>query len=107
MPGIRIRHRTLRSQIHLIPILSKPLLHDSLHECGACHVTHPVKTIHLWLDDTGSATVSQGVYDDMATGWTGEPEYDVVSEVEKPPPVSMNGDRTESDYNGRKIIYRR
>lgn len=104
MAGIRIRHRTLRSCVALVPIMAKPMTGLSLYECPHCHVVHPVKTVHLWLDDTGSCTVSTGVFDDMRNGWTGPPEFDVVGEVKDPPPLSLNGDpRDKQDQASRAL----
>ena len=41
------------------------MLGDSLRFCNLCGMVHPVKTIHLQLDDNGRATVSFGVLELM------------------------------------------
>jgi hypothetical protein len=55
------------------------------------------------LDDTGSCTVSQGVFDLMNIGWTGPPEYDIVGAVDKPPALQIGVDRVEQDYQHRQL----
>jgi len=103
MPGIRIRHRTLRSCVALVPIMDRPMVGLSLYECPHCHVAHPVKTVHLWLDDTGSCIVSTGVLEDMRRGWEGSPEYDIVGEVQNPPPLFIGELREKQDQRTRSL----
>lgn len=55
--GVRIRHHARRSQMLPVPLLFEP--HPTNRtECGACHVVHPCKVLHLQLDDTGATIVS-------------------------------------------------
>jgi hypothetical protein len=110
MGGIRIQHRWKRSQIDLFVMLDTPiqrLTSDKRpQECSICHVVHPFKTIHIWLDDSGSAIISRGVFDAMSTRWTGPPEYDVVGEVGKPPPLKIGKGakpREAQDQEARKV----
>ncbi|HEU4864645.1 MAG TPA: hypothetical protein VFT76_00230 [Actinomycetota bacterium] len=110
MAGIRIRHRTLRSCLTIVPLVSRPMTGASLYECPHCGVVHPFKTIHLWLDDSGSVIVSRGVFDAMRTEWSGPPEYDVVGEVAKPPPLAIGKNapvREAQDQSARKITFHR
>lgn len=108
MPGIRIRHRALRSCLITFPMLDTPMVGPSLYECPHCHVEHPFKTIHLWLDDSGAVIVSTGVYEAMRTRWSGPPEFDVVGEVPDPPALRLDGgSREEQDQAARAIILRR
>lgn len=107
--GYRVTHRTIRSRVCVIPILSKPFINRRTGErfqqnCPTCHVLHPVKCIHLWLDDTGSAIVSAGVLEELKSA--GMPELDYVGVVRKPPPLRAGHgiSRAEVDQQNRKIV---
>lgn len=101
MPGIRIRHHTLRSCVALVPLMHKPLVGASLDECPSCHVIHPVKTVHLWLDDSGSCIVSKGVLKDLREA--GMPDLDTLEEVKKPPPLHVGESREKQDQEARTV----
>lgn len=113
--GIRIRHRTKRSGIALLPIFHKPLLGDSVYPCPNCQVIHtdsygnPIKTVHLWLDDTGAAVVSEGVYADLAKAGHFSPLgalppiLKTIADVVNPPPITLGGNRFEVDRKNSRI----
>ena len=103
MPGIRIAHRTKRSCVALVPLMHKPFTADSIDTCPTCLIVHPVKTVHLWLDDQGTCLVSQGVLDDLRKA--GMPNLQVLHEVKKPPPLRLgNGaTREQLDQSNRLI----
>lgn len=105
--GIRIRHRTLRSCVALVPVLAKPYTTGPI-DCPTCKVLHPVKTVHLWLDDTGTVLVSEGVLAELRMA--GMPELEVLGQVGKPPPLRLGGpvlpaggQRFKADFENRKI----
>jgi len=102
MPGVRIRHQSLRSCVALVPIMKKPFTGQSLDRCPTCHFVHPVKTVHLWLDDTGACIVSIGVLKDLQSA--GMPELDIVGEVKNPPPLQLGESRTKQDYVSRRLV---
>ena len=102
MSGISIVHRTLRSTVALIPIPSKPFTGQSLDRCPTCQVVHPVKTVHLWLDDVGACIVSQGVLADLKS--VGMPNLDIVGGVVNPPPLQVGITRAKVDNINRRIV---
>lgn len=114
--GIRIRHRTKRSGIALLAIYHKPLFGDSIYPCPNCQVIHtdsygkPVKTVHLWLDDTGGAVVSQGVYVDLKRAGHFDPIgvmppiLTTIADVVDPPPITLRGNRFEVDRKNSRIL---
>lgn len=87
MAGIMLRHATARSQLVLVPILSKPLLDDSPGMCPGCKSYHGCKTVHLVTDDAGRVMVSPGVLEDLKLA--GMPELTVENEVQDPPPLYL------------------
>lgn len=89
--------------VHLVPIPTKPFAGQSLDQCPTCGVVHPVKTVHLWLDDAGTCIVSQGVLDDLQLA--GMPDLDILGEVANPPALTLNGGRAGQDQANRKITY--
>jgi hypothetical protein len=107
--SIRIRHRYARSGIALVPIPHKPLYGDSVKSCPTCRVIHtnsfgrPVKTVHLYLDDTGACLVSRGVFEDLKKA--GLPNLDVIADIVNPPPITLGTDRFEVDQNNAKIRF--
>lgn len=104
MNGIRIGHRTLRSCVALVPILKKPFAGDSIKQCPNCKVIHPVKTVHLWLDDAGSCIVSEGVLADLKSA--GMPDLEILAEVKRPPTLNLGRmARPEVDHKNRKITW--
>lgn len=99
MSGIRIRHSTQRSTCHVVPVLAKPYA-DGGFVCPTCHVLHPVKAVHLWLDDRGECLVSQGVLEELRMA--GMPDLQIVGGVNNPPPLLI-GNRPAVDQANRKI----
>jgi hypothetical protein len=104
MPGIRIVHTTARNVVYLVPIMAKPFTGQSLDICPSCHLVHPVKTVHLWLDGAGSCIVSQGVLQDLVSA--GMPDLSVVAEVVNPPALHFGPGvtREQIDNNNRRIV---
>lgn len=108
--GHQIRHATARSGMHLTPIMHKPIPDQPdgtpIKICPTCRVHHPVKTLHLYLDDTGSALVSDGVLDLLRS--VGMDGFTQVGNTDKPPPLKLGSGqgRTEMDYENRsQVIY--
>lgn len=104
MAGVRIVHATAKNTVVLVPILAKPFTGQSLDPCPSCHLVHPVKTVHLWLDGAGTCIVSTGVLEDLKSA--GMPELSVLAEVAKPPPLNFGPgvSRAQIDNNNRRII---
>ena len=103
MPGIRLRYTQPHNGLALVPLLHKPLRWDSLKKtCPLCLVTHPVKTVHLWLDDADSCLVSTGVLEDLQKA--GLPDLEIIGMVAKPPPIEFGRkSRAEVDADNRQI----
>jgi hypothetical protein len=85
--------------------MSKPFTGASLDICPSCHLVHPVKTVHLWLDDTGACIVSQGVLEDLRKA--GMPELETFEEVKNPPPLAIGVQREKQDQQARQLIISR
>lgn len=101
--GIVVRHPQAHSQIYLVPVASKPLVRPFV--CPSCQVIHPVKTIHLWLDDKGEAIVSDGVLADLETA--GLAKFNLTKEHHVPNPPTLHIApglrREEVDQRNRRI----
>ncbi len=108
--GIQIRHVTGRRQNQdpfLVPIDSISTVGigadglELVRACPLCHVPHLVKTVHLWLDDSGACLVSPGVLVDLksSTLW----HLFEVSGHEVAPPAIRIGDRDGTDFVNRRI----
>jgi hypothetical protein len=82
--------------------MSKPFTGDSLKKCPNCRIVHPVKTVHLWLDDTGACLVSTGVLEDLKSA--GMPQLDIVGEVNKPPTLRLGMSREKQDQEARRLV---
>lgn len=104
MPGIRIAHQSARNVVYTVPIMSKPFTGQSLDRCPTCHIVHPVKTVHLWLDAAGSCIVSTGVLEDLKLA--GMPSLSVMAEVLNPPALHFGpgATRDQIDNGNRKIV---
>lgn len=109
--GYRVRSTTATSRVVVVPIMSKPYKKKSTGQlmpfmCPTCRIAHPVKSVHLWLDDTGSVIVSKGVLEELKSA--GLENYDLVAEgaVTKPPPLQAGHGttRAEIDQQNRKIV---
>lgn len=102
MPGIRVAHDAARSICHVVPVLAKPY-GDGGFICPTCHVLHPVKAVHLWLDDRGECLVSQGVLEELRMA--GMPGLAVVGSVDNPPPLRIMAGvkREELDNQNRRV----
>ena len=103
MPGIKIRYTKPNNGLVLIPLLHKPFQWDSLKKvCPLCQVTHPVKTVHLWLNDVDECVVSTGVLEDLQKA--GLPDLIVTGGVAVPPPLHIGRQpRQADDANNRRI----
>jgi len=107
--SVAIRHRTKRSGIALLPIDHKPLIGDSIRPCPNCQVVHtnsfgrPVKTVHLYLDDTGACLISTGVLADLSKAGHVGTSLDIVADIVNPPPITLTGNRLEVDQANSKI----
>ncbi len=88
--GIRIKHRTKRLGVALVPVYKRPFM-GLLRECVTCKVVHRVKTIHLTLDAEGTCIVSEGVLDSLKLA--GMPDLDYVADIVNPPPITITGNR--------------
>ena len=106
MSGVRIAHQTARSVCHVVPVVKKPYS-DGGFQCPTCHVWHPVKAVHLWLNDQGECLVSEGVLEELRMA--GMPDLTVVGEVLNPPTLNIfkGADRAEIDNENRRIQIRR
>lgn len=103
MPGIRIAHRTLKACVALVPLVHKPFTGQSLDLCPTCQIIHPVKTVHLWLDDAGQCLVSQGVLDDLRLA--GMPNLEIMGHTNNPPPLRLgNGATREQLDQANRLI---
>jgi hypothetical protein len=106
MPGIRIRHVAAKNSVYLVPIMAKPFRDHSLNNepCPSCHLIHPCKTVHLWLDGNGSCIVSQGVLADLQSA--GMPDLLVEAEVVNPPALHFGPGvtREQIDNDNRRIV---
>jgi hypothetical protein len=56
VPGIRLRHPTLRNQVYTVGVPHRRYL--SPYQCPRCQVEHHVKTYHFVLDADGAVIVS-------------------------------------------------
>jgi len=111
MDSIQIRHRTKRSTIggmpYNVPIMTKPIKSFDRfgkllkRKCPTCGVHHPVKTVHLWLDDTGSCLVSSGVLEDLKLA--GMPNLEIVGASNTAPTIEINRPRALVDRDNRAI----
>ena len=91
----------------LVPVMLQPLNWAHDHQCPGCKAVfgrtdvHMVKTIHLWLDDTGSCIVSEGVLKSLRLA--GMPGLDAENDVINPPPLSVGPPREQQDHDSRAI----
>jgi hypothetical protein len=111
MSGIRIRHRTARSTIALVPLFFRPLVVRPDDICGGCkaafgtETVHPVKTVHLWVDDSGACIVSEGVLEHLREA--GMPDLEIVGDIANPPALEIgpkSPPREAQDQKARKLI---
>lgn len=87
MAGIRVQHPTARSCRFTVIDKRAPYpvpFRCSPPEFGGCGSTHDFKAHHLNLDETGSAIVSEGVFERIS-GILAANGFRVANEVEKPP----------------------
>ena len=107
--SIAIRHRFKRGGIALLPIHHKPMTGDSVYPCPNCQVIHtnsfgrPVKTVHLWLDDTGGCLISEGVLKDIKKAGHLGTLVDIVADVVNPPGITLGRNRLEVDQANSQI----
>lgn len=93
MPGIRLTHPTFRnvrativedSTPYPVPFVCSP---PTLGGCGSVHL---FKSHHLNIDDTGSVTVSTGVFARIKDRLFLD-GFQLANEVKKPPPIVLFG----------------
>ncbi len=103
MPGIKIRYTKPNNGLALIPLLHKPYQWDSLKKvCNLCQVSHPVQTLHLWLNDQDECLVSTGVLEDLQKAHL--PDLLIVGSVDKPPTLHIGRQpRQAEDADNRRI----
>lgn len=100
--SIRIQHSTKRSGMATVSVYTKPI--NGLRRlCPTCNIIHPVKTVHLWLDDVGTCLVSKGVLQDLQQA--GMPDLVVVGSIVNPPPLDLRLSRPENDHQNTKIRF--
>lgn len=109
--AITIHHRFKRAGSlglpHLVPMMTRPIQakdrngRNLYRDCPTCHRYHPVKTIHLWLDEKGECLVSPGVLADLKEA--GMPDLTIVGHDAKPPAIEINKNRSLVDRNNRAI----
>lgn len=98
--GIRIRHRTKRFGLALVPVYKKPFL-GLLRECVTCQVTHKVKTLHLPLDASGACLVSEGVLEELKLA--NMAGFDIVADIVNPPSITLTNNRLAVDQANNQI----
>jgi len=103
MAGIKIRYTKPNNGLALIPLLHKPYQWDSLKKvCNLCQVTHPVQTLHLWLNDTDECLVATGVLEELQKA--GMPDLLITGSVAKPPTLHIGRQpRQAEDADNRRI----
>lgn len=89
MPGVRLRHPSLRNCTYTLIHPGRPLRFPT--QCWVCKAVHYDKTYHLALDALGEVVVSEVVYQRLQEA--GLDELQAVSEVAQPEPliVAMDG----------------
>lgn len=115
--GLQIAHATARSQLCLIelrhrPYLlsygagglcdgknGRPLIPAPILDCG-CGVPHEYKTVHVHVDDTGCALVSEGVWAMIQSA--GETGFAIVGHTPSPPTIHLGRPREQVDYDNRR-----
>ncbi len=103
MPGVTIRYTKPNNGLALIPLLHKPYQWDSLKKvCNLCQVSHPVQTLHLWLNDTDECIVAIPVLRELQKA--GLPDLIVKDAVGKPPTLHIGRQpRQAQDFDNRRI----
>ena len=103
MPGIKIRYTKPNNGLALIPLLHKPYKWDSLKKvCNLCQVSHPVQTLHLWLNDQDECLVAIPVLRELQKA--GLPDLLIVGSVDKPPTLHIGRQpRQAEDADNRRI----
>lgn len=88
--------------MHVVPVLAKPYS-DGGFTCPTCNIHHPVKSVHLMLDDRGECLVSEGVLGELQLA--GMPDLTVVGHVDNPPPLKIGKGATRAgiDHDNRAI----
>lgn len=83
MPGVRLHHPTLRGAIWMMEIPERPYPVPFL--CTTCQRPHLNKAVHLRLDMAGDVCVAPETYEIIREHL--DPEFRVLGEVSKPPPM--------------------
>lgn len=110
MAGILLRHSKARSEMVLVPVMSKPFPRESWKECPGCHLVHMVKTVHCLVNDAGVVMVSEGVLEDLKLAGDFDKDWQVIGSTDKPPPlhigtttISFVEQREKQDQAHRRI----
>lgn len=103
---VRLIHRFKKGTgdfkaLDLIPCTWLP--RPNAKKCPNCQITHPFKTIHLWIEPDGSVLVGWAAYQTLLKARL--PNYDVAADVVKAPPlrIGKNGSRLQVDKENRKM----
>lgn len=95
-------------RVHVVHVMTKSYGDNPL-DCKVCGVIHPVKAIHLWLNEDSQCLVSPGVLEDLKLAGLEAEGITVVGQVKNPPPIRMGKgvDRFAIDKANNTItIYR-
>jgi len=97
MPGVRLRHSSLRSCVYAVDDPKRPYV--SPLACSTCGGFHNVKTYHFSLDSDGSTIVSQTI----AQRLRAMPDlagFSIENEVKNPPDqgIAIAGTRMSGIY---------
>lgn len=108
--GILIQHTppagtpaTIGTRVHVVHVMKRP--YATPIDCPTCHVVHPVKAVHLWLNADGQCLVSKGVLEDLKLAGLAAENIRVVGTMKNPPPVQIGKDvdRFKVDQDNAKI----
>lgn len=110
MPGVRLRHPTLRNCTYTLIHQGRPIRAKEPIVCLVCGMTHHHKTYHLALDALGEVVVSETVFKNIEEA--GLDELQAVGQVNDPEPlIIQHGSFVQplvvSRENGSKPLRRR
>ena len=100
--SIRIRHRTARFGVKVVPVNSKPRM-GLKRKCPTCQIPHMVKNLHLPLDASGGCLVSEGVLADLKLV-PDMGDFDFVADIVNPPPITITGNRLGVDQPDKQRL---
>ncbi len=104
--GVMLMHPTKRNTLHTIENVAQPFT-DGGYLCNACHIHHPYKTTHLWLDMHGACILSLPGLTEIRRA--GDRTMKVFSHVADPPTLEIGQkSREEIDNENRRItVYKK